>query len=129
MAWLTARLGHCWTRPIPGGWTSDPRNAFVASARTAQEQSVFEHVQKLLRLRTARGELRRGATEHLHVGDQTYVYRRGRTVVALNNDTHAAEVRLPLTALPNDALGLCSPARPVAAGVIVVIPPRTGCVF
>jgi hypothetical protein len=81
-------------------------------------------------VRSERADLRRGATEHLHAGEQTFVYRRGRTVVALNNDTRPAELRLPLANLPNDALGLCPTPHQDASGVVtIVIPPRTGCVF
>ena len=116
-------------RDFPGGWPGDARNAFEATGRTAVEQAVFEHVRTLLRLRAERPDLRRGGTEHLHVGEQTYVYRRGRTLVALNNDTTAAEVRLPALDLAEDALGLCPPPRRAGGGVTLVIPPRTGCVF
>ena len=67
--------------------------------------------------------------EHLQAGEQSFVYRRGRTVIALNNDTAAATIRLPLAGLPADALGVC--ARPaIAAGMVtIVIPPRSGCIF
>jgi glycosidase len=117
-------------RDYPGGWSQDARNAFEASGRTADEQAVWSHVQRLLRLRAERSDLRRGTTEHLHVGEQTFVYRRGRTVVALNNGTRQAEVSLPVASLPNDALGLCPAPRPAGDGVVtVVIPARTGCVF
>ena len=72
---------------FPGGWPGDKRNAFDASGRTDVEQSVWSHVQTLLKVRAERADLRRGRTENLQVGDQTYVYRRGRTVVAINNGT------------------------------------------
>jgi glycosidase len=119
-------------RDFPGGWPGDPRNAFESSGRTPGEQSVWMHVQRLLRLRAERPDLRRGATKHLFAGEQTFVYRRGRTVVALNNDTKPAEVRLPAMELTNDrdALGLCPAARRESGGAVtVVIPARTGCVF
>lgn len=86
-------------------------------------------MQRLLRLRAERAELRRGATEHLHAGEQSFVYRRGRTVVALNNDTKPVEIRLPAMPLPADALGLCTAPRADAGGVTIVVPARTGCVF
>lgn len=116
-------------RDFPGGWPGDPRDAFEASGRTAPEQDVWRHVQTLLRLRAERPDLRRAPIEQLHVSEQTYVYRRGHTVVALNNDTHPAEVRLPSMVLPDDALGLCPAPRRDAGGVSLVIPARTGCVF
>jgi len=114
---------------FPGGWQSDPRNAFDASGRTAQQQAVWSHVQRLLTLRAERSDLRTGRMEHLQAGEQSFVYRRGQTVVALNNDTAAATIRLPLSSLPNDALGVC--ARPTTEGgmVTIVIPPRSGCIF
>jgi glycosidase len=116
-------------RDFPGGWRGDPRNAFTAAGRTPAEQAVFEHVRKLLRLRAERSELRRGEMEHLHAGEQSYVYRRGRTVVAINNDTKPAEIRLPGLDLAEDALGLCAPPRRDAQGVTLTVPARTGCVF
>ena len=116
-------------RDFPGGWSGDRRNAFEASGRTADERAVFEHVRRLLRLRADRSHLRGGPTEHLHVGEQTFVYRRGRAVVALNNDARAAEVRLPALDIRDDELGLCPAVRREAGGVTIVIPPRTGCVF
>jgi glycosidase len=116
-------------RDFPGGWPADQRNAFEASGRTAQEQSVWTHVQKLLRLRAERSDLRGATTEQLEVGEQTMVYRRGRTVVAINNDTRAVEVRLARMDHVTDALGVCAPPRGEAGAVILTIPPRTGCVF
>lgn len=116
-------------RDFPGGWSDDPRNAFQASGRTASEQDVFEHTRKLLRLRAERSELRRAPMEHLHVGEQTFVYRRGRTVVALNNDSKPAEIRLSTPELGEDALGLCAPAQKHGSEVMLIVPPRTGCVF
>jgi len=116
-------------RDFPGGWRSDPRNAFEASGRTEQQEAVWSHVQRLLELRAERSDLRTARMEHLQAGEQSFVYRRGRTVVALNNDTAAVTIRLPLASLPNDALGRC--ARPIAEGgvVTIVVPPRSGCVF
>jgi glycosidase len=116
-------------RDFPGGWAGDPRDAFTAAGRTPAERDVFDHVQKLLRLRAQRAELRTGPTTQLHVADQAYVYARGRTVVALNNDTAAVEIRLPALDIGEDALGLCAPARRVEGATLIAVPARTGCVF
>lgn len=116
-------------RDFPGGWAGDARNAFEAAGRTAAEQAVWTHVQTLLRLRAARPELRRGTTEQLFASDQVLVFRRGRSVVALNNDGRAAEVRLPAMELGADALGMCAPPRRDDTGIVLVIPARKGCVF
>ncbi|HKG92846.1 MAG TPA: DUF3459 domain-containing protein, partial [Gemmatimonadaceae bacterium] len=89
----------------------------------------WAHVQKLTRLRAQRADLRGASTENLHVGEQSWVYRRGRSVVALNNGTSPAEVRLPAMELAGDALGLCPAARRDSGGVTLTIPARTGCIF
>jgi glycosidase len=126
-------------RDFPGGWAGDPRDAFAAAGRTPEQQGVWAHVQRLLKLRAERADLPAAGTVHLQVGEQTYVYRRGRTVVALNNDTTRAEVRLESAGLAGtalagagpagDALGVCPAPRREAGGVTLVIPPRAGCVF
>jgi glycosidase len=116
-------------RDFPGGWPNDPRNAFEASGRIAEQQSVWQHLQRVLAIRAARQELRTGRMEHLLVTDQVYVYRRGHTIVAINNGAAAASVTLPVASLPADALGLCAAGRPVEGGTAITIPARTGCIF
>ncbi len=116
-------------RDFPGGWPNDQRNGFSAAGRIAVEQSLWQHVQKLLKLRAARPELRRSPTQHLEAGEQTYVYRRGRTVVAINNDTRAVEVRVPSLDATTDTLGLCAAPRRDGNAYVIALPPRSGCVF
>ena len=116
-------------RDFPGGWRDDPRNAFEASGRSAEQQSVWQHLQRVLAIRAARQELRTGRMEHLLVTDQTYVYRRGNTVVAINNGKADVKVTIPVASLPADALGLCAAGRAVADGTSVTIPARTACIF
>ena len=116
-------------RDFPGGWRGDTRNAFEASGRTPEQQSVWSHVQRLLQLRASRTDLRRAPMRHLHVSDQAFVYARGRSVVALNNDTAAVTVRVPGVSLGADALGVCAQPRMEAGVAVVTIPRRSGCVF
>jgi glycosidase len=116
-------------RDFPGGWPQDPRNAFEASGRTPAEQSVFLHLQKLIGLRAARPGLRGTRTETLAAGEQTLVYRRGETVVALNNDTVTATIRIPVAGLGADLLGACQTPRAEGGVMTTVIPARTGCLF
>ena len=111
------------------GWTCDTNDAFDASGRTPDEQAVWSHVQRLLRLRAERRDLRTARMEHLQAGEQSFVYRRGRTVVALNNDTAAVTIRLPGASLPEDALGICPRPRAENGAVMITIPRRSGCVF
>ena len=116
-------------RDFPGGWAGDKHDAFAPAGRTKDEQEVWTHVQKLLKLRAERVDLRTGAMQHLYASDQQFVYKRGKTVIALNNDTTAATVTLPAMTLPADALGVCSAPTGDSAGVAIVIPARSGCVF
>jgi glycosidase len=116
-------------RDFPGGWPNDTRNAFTSAGRTAAEQTLWLHIQKLLKLRAERSDLRRAPTQHLEAGEQTYVYRRGRTVVVLNNDVRPGEVRLPGLDTTVDALGICSAPQRRDNMFVIVIPPRSGCVF
>ena len=117
-------------RDFPGGWREDARNAFEATGRDAREQRVFTHVQALLRLRRERPELRDVRTEHLLVEEQVYVYRRGGTVVVINNAPTAATVRIPgLTLLRTAVIGACGMPRADGDDLVVEIGGRAGCVF
>ena len=120
-------------RDFPGGFPGDARDAFAAGGRTPAEQDVWAHLQRLLRVRRERADLRTAPMVHLHVADQQYVYRRGRSVVALNNDAQPAEIRLPAATLPTtpaaDALALCPAPRRDGEAVVLTVPARTGCIF
>lgn len=116
-------------RDFPGGWSNDPRNAFDAAGRNAAEQDVWRHLQKVSQLRAARQELRGGATEHLFVSDQVYVYRRGGTIVAINNGKDASDVTIPVATLPADALGTCAAGRSEQGATVVRVPARASCIF
>jgi len=116
-------------RDFPGGWREDPRNAFEASGRSAVEQSVWSHVQTLLALRQQRPDLRVGGTTNLQVGDQTFVYKRGATVIAINNGGTAATVKLPLLPLGDDVLKVCAAPGRDQSSMTLTIPARSSCVF
>jgi len=89
-------------RDFPGGFPGDPRDAFT-NGRTADEQLVFEHLQKLGRLRAELEPLRRGALVNLFISDQQYAYaratRQASVVVVINNDTRAAAVTFSVAGL------------------------------
>jgi glycosidase len=92
-------------RDFPGGWKEDPRSAFLAPGRTADEESVHAHVRALLRLRQSTAALRRGRTVNLHVADKSWVYARvleGQVALVGLNTGGAAET-LDLSA---ESLGL-----------------------
>jgi glycosidase len=78
-------------RDFPGGWTSDAHNAFVESGRSADENSVWSYVQKLIALRKSTPALGRAArTTNLFSSEQQWVYLRSSSassaIVAVNND-------------------------------------------
>ncbi len=121
-------------RDFPGGWAGDTNDAFVASGRTTEQQAMWSHVQQLTRLRADRADLRRAPIENLHVNEQQWVFRRGRTVVAMNNDTSTVAIVLqesqwPTGSRSSDALGNCAAPARSAGQIVVTVPPRTGCVF
>lgn len=116
-------------RDFPGGFPGDARNAFEETGRTPEQQALWSHVQRLLRIRAERPDLRSAPTENLVVGTQLWVYRRGNTLVALNNDTAAVSARIPIGLLGNDLLALCGTPEAQGSVVAVRIPARTGCIF
>jgi len=63
-------------RDFPGGWPEDARNAFDSAGRTPEQQAIFEHVQKLMRLRRKLEPLRRGSTLDLIADKQVYAFAR-----------------------------------------------------
>lgn len=127
-------------RDFPGGWPDDARNAFEASERTPEQQSVFEHVRRLLRLRTELPALRRGVQLNLAVGEQTWAFARingGASLVAMfNNGTEEATIDCPVgPALLRegvrleDRLGLASPVTVSDGRIRVRIPARSASVL
>ncbi|MBX7118392.1 MAG: cyclomaltodextrinase N-terminal domain-containing protein, partial [Gemmatimonadaceae bacterium] len=119
-------------RDFPGGWREDPRDAFTAAGRTARENAIFDHLRAVIALRKARPELRDAPTEVLALTDAVMVYRRGSTVVVLNNGREPATVVVPIApaALARAAvLGGCGQPRAVTGGVEVRVGAVAGCVF
>jgi glycosidase len=87
-------------RDFPGGWPDDPRNAFEAAGRNAQEEEVFSHLRRLLHLRRDLAPLRRGGMLNLFAAEEAWVYARvlaGEVaVVALNADAAPVTVDAPV---------------------------------
>lgn len=116
-------------RDFPGGWPGDSRNKFEQTGRSEVEQKVFAHVQALAKLRASRAGLRGNKTEHLFVADQALVYRRGESVVALNNDEKPVTVEVSGAVAATDALGVCKAPVKKGSAWAITIPARSGCVF
>jgi len=127
-------------RDFPGGWKEDPRNAFEAAGRTAEEQRIFGHVQRLARIRAASEPLRRGRMVSLLVEDQAYAFARvtprASVLVVCNNAGSAATLRVPLGgagikdgATLQDALGEAAAARAQNGAAEVSLPARSLAIY
>ena len=90
-------------RDFPGGWNSDPRNAFTKAGRTMEEQTIYERVQRLALLRRTTPALREGRMMQLEADEQTYVYARVQSeraiIVAVNNSASPADIKCDVHAL------------------------------
>ena len=125
---------------FPGGFSGDKRNAFTRAARTNEEQEVFEHIQKLTRLRAELQPLRRGQLVNLYVSEQQYAYARtsraGTVVTVINNHTKAAEIEINVMpiGLSNgevlvDRLGVSQQVVVAERKLTVKLPARSAAVF
>ncbi|MGD0776965.1 MAG: alpha-amylase family glycosyl hydrolase [Candidatus Solibacter sp.] len=87
-------------RDFPGGWKEDPRDAFEAAGRSAEQQKLLAQLQRLTRVRAASVALRRGRMVDLLVEDQAYAFARvtpqERVVVVFNNAPRAVTLHVPL---------------------------------
>jgi len=63
-------------RDFPGGFAGDKQDAFSQASRTPQQQEMFAHVQKLLKLRRDHPALREGTLKQLVVADDYYLFTR-----------------------------------------------------
>ena len=86
-------------RDFPGGFPGDPRNAFTASGRTAEQQDVFAYLQSLLALRKGHAALRTGKQWHIGWDDTYYAFLRElpeeKLLIVYNNAPKALELDIP----------------------------------
>ena len=127
-------------RDFPGGFPGDPRNAFDAAGRTAEEADVHAHVRTLLHLRQATPALRRGRTVNLHVADKVWLYARvldgGAALVGLSTGDAAVALDLPAAPLGladgtrlHDRLGSLGDATVDGGRLHLTLPPASSGVF
>jgi len=85
---------------FPGGWPGDPRNAFEASGRTAEENGIFDHLQRLLAVRRQHAALRHGAMMDLLLNEHAYAFARvsgeDRAVIIAHEGAEEEALRIPL---------------------------------
>jgi neopullulanase len=91
-------------RDFPGGVPGDPRNAFDVSGRTADEQEIFAHVQRLLALRREHPALRRGRLWEIDSDNRSYTFARvadqERLLMVMNNADEPRSIRLSFADTP-----------------------------
>ena len=122
-------------RDFPGGWAGDPHNAFDASGRTPEEESLWTYVRKLTSIRAAEPSLRRGKQVNLFADDDHWVFAReqgeGAVIVAINNAESPTEVRCPVpytSCTRVDLLG--GESARIDSGVLTVrLGPRSAAIF
>jgi neopullulanase len=61
-------------RDFPGGWPGDEHSAFLH--RTADEETMFQHLRKLAHVRRTVSALARGVTKNLLVSDRQWAFER-----------------------------------------------------
>jgi neopullulanase len=126
-------------RDFPGGFPGDPRNAFTASGRTAEEQEVFAYVQSLLALRNSHAALRTGRQWHIGWDDTYYAFLRElpeeKLLVVYNNARKTVALNIPVENTPLEAAHQLqtvfgnSAAEIVSGNVRVSLPAQTLSVF
>ena len=91
-------------RDFPGGFPGDKQNAFTQSGRTAEQQEIFSHVQKLLSLRKEHPALRRGQLWHISWDELSYAFARTtseeRLLVVFNSGATTKTLRLAFAGTP-----------------------------
>lgn len=101
-------------RDFPGGFPGDRRDAFAEQGRTAEEQSVFRHVQDLLRLRREHPALSKGALSHIAVADDYYAYLRhagtDRVLMVFNKSEKRQNIMVSLADTPGSDASRLTPA-------------------
>ena len=127
-------------RDFPGGWKSDPQNAFEPEGRTPEQQSLVTHLQTLGRIRKELEPLRRGAMLELLAETDQYAFARltpqSAVVVIFNRSSEPANLKIPLSgsSIPEgasleDALG-AAPSATVHEGKLDIrIPAHTAAIY
>ncbi len=126
-------------RDFPGGFPGDPRNAFTAGGRTAEEQDVFAYVQSLLALRKNHAALRTGKQWHIGWDDTYYAFVRElpeeKLLVVYNNAPKTVELNIPIANTPLEAAHQLqtvfgnSASEIISGNVRVSLPAQTLSVF
>ncbi|CAN5517478.1 glycoside hydrolase family 13 protein [soil metagenome] len=129
-------------RDFPGGFPNDPRNDFLSSGRTAQENEVWNYLALLGKLRRELSPLRNGTTLDLLDEEQQMAYARitdnkQAVLMVFNNDIKPADVSfdvsmikvIPQNLIMMDRLGKISDIKVENGKVKFTMPARTAGIF
>jgi glycosidase len=125
---------------FPGGFPGDRRNAFTKNGRTSEEQGLFEHVRKMVRLHGELEPLRRGSLVNLYITAQQYAYARvtprASVVIVINNEVKpavfefdVAPAKIEDDARLSDRLGVSADVRITDGKFKATLPARSASVF
>ena len=85
-------------RDFPGGWKGDPRNAFTAEGRTAEQNEFFEFSKQVFNWRKSKSVIHTGKTMQFVPENNVYVYFRYDTddqvMIVINNNPQAQTLDL-----------------------------------
>ena len=85
-------------RDFPGGWKGDPRNAFTAEGRTAEQNDFFEFSKQVFNWRKSKSVIHTGKTMQFVPENNVYVYFRYDTddqvMIVINNNPEAQTLDL-----------------------------------
>ncbi|HUI52399.1 MAG TPA: alpha-amylase family glycosyl hydrolase [Terriglobales bacterium] len=91
-------------RDFPGGFPGDPKDAFLESGRTQQQQDIFATVRALLHLRREHPALSSGRLWSLFSDDQSYVFLRQtdeeKILVIFNDSKSSRSFDVPVEYTP-----------------------------
>jgi len=83
---------------FPGGWASDPYNAFTHEGRTPMQNEAWDYLQKLLQWRKTNIAVTQGTLIHYAPKENVYVYGRmkddHKVVVMLNSSLNDETVQM-----------------------------------
>jgi len=85
-------------KDFPGGWASDPANAFTRDGRSPMQNEAWDYMQKLLQWRKTNVAVTQGTLIHYAPKDNVYVYGRikdnHRVVVMLNSSLSGQTIQM-----------------------------------
>ncbi len=125
-------------RDFPGGFPGDTRNAFSASARTRDEQRMWQWTHDWLALRRQYSALRRGKLTDLFYDDDLYAYKRHdqnqTLVIVINRGGDERKLSVPSLDLANGAtlnpiLGRVESAVVRSGAASLTVPPQSAVAY